>query len=200
MECFARLGLIQFVGKQTEHLIFLVDTEYQLALAIILVLGVCSIPSTIRLQDLVLRFSFPLYWQVSALTSSVVDSVPVTAMMVKIVVSITKNSALHLPIQPLVWALAYGPTLGGNCSLYGASSNIVCATIAEKLGHKITFFQYLKSIIQREIVRKQYSQNQNLSLQNRVSCDDHQCNTGNRLSVDCAHLFPMASSLRHISN
>lgn len=40
MECLARLGLINFVGKQTENLIFLVDAKYQLALAIVLVLGV----------------------------------------------------------------------------------------------------------------------------------------------------------------
>lgn len=63
-------------------------------------------------------------------------------MMVKIVVSLAKNPTLNLPLQPLVWALAYGPTIGGNGSLYGASSNIVCAGVAEKLGHKITFFQY----------------------------------------------------------
>lgn len=41
MECMARLGLIRFVGKQTENLIFLVDAEYRLALAIVLILGVC---------------------------------------------------------------------------------------------------------------------------------------------------------------
>lgn len=80
----------------------------------------------------------------SAFTSSVVDSIPVTAMMVKIIVSLAENEMLRLPIQPLVWALAYGPTLGGNGSLYGASSNIVCAGVAEKLGHKLTFFEYLK--------------------------------------------------------
>ena len=82
--------------------------------------------------------------QVSALTSSVVDSIPVTAMMVKIVVSLAENPALKLPVQPMAYALAFGPTLGGNGSLYGASSNIVCAGVAEKLGHKITFFQYFK--------------------------------------------------------
>lgn len=32
----------------------------------------------------------------------------------------------------------------GNGTLYGASANIVCAGVAEKLGHKITFFQYFK--------------------------------------------------------
>lgn len=43
MECLARLGLIKFVGKQTEDLIFLVEAEYRLPLAIVLVLGVRSI-------------------------------------------------------------------------------------------------------------------------------------------------------------
>lgn len=43
MECVARLGLIKFVGKLTEDLIFLVDVEYRLAVAIILVLGVSSL-------------------------------------------------------------------------------------------------------------------------------------------------------------
>lgn len=80
----------------------------------------------------------------SALTSSVVDSIPVTAMMVKIVVSLAENKTLNLPVQPMAFALAFGPTLGGNGSLYGASSNIVCAGVSEKLGHKITFFQYFR--------------------------------------------------------
>lgn len=52
-------------------------------------------------------------FQISALTSSVVDSVPVTAMMIKIVVNLAQNKQLALPIQPLVWALAFGPTMGG---------------------------------------------------------------------------------------
>lgn len=67
-------------------------------------------------------------------------------MMVKIIVALAQNESLNLPIEPLIWALAYGPTLGGNGSLYGASSNIVCASVAEKLGHKISFFQYFKYV------------------------------------------------------
>lgn len=109
------------------------------------------------------------------------DSVPVTAMMIKVVAALAQNEKLALPVQPLVWALAFGPTMGGrfkkgrsiawirlaqvtlglfiieilsetrisyvyvgNGTLYGASANIVCAGVAEKLGHKITFFQYFK--------------------------------------------------------
>lgn len=87
---------------------------------------------------------FYSFQKVSALTSSVVDSIPVTAMMVKVVVALAENATLSLPVQPMAHALAFGPTLGGNGSLYGASSNIVCAGVAEKLGHKITFAQYFK--------------------------------------------------------
>ena len=33
--------------------------------------------------------------------------------MVKIVVALSENTSLGLPLQPLVWALAFGPCLGG---------------------------------------------------------------------------------------
>lgn len=42
-----------------------------------------------------------------------VDSVPVTAMMIKVVAALAQNEKLALPVQPLVWALAFGPTMGG---------------------------------------------------------------------------------------
>lgn len=55
---------------------------------------------------------FIILW-VSAIVSAFVDSIPVTAMMVKVVVGLAENEALGLPLQPLVWALAFGPCLGG---------------------------------------------------------------------------------------
>lgn len=82
--------------------------------------------------------------KVSALTSSLVDSIPVTAMMVKVVVSLAEHEDFNLPIQPLVWAVAFGPCLGGNGTLYGASGNVVCAGIAEQHGYKITFSEYFR--------------------------------------------------------
>lgn len=65
-------------------------------------------------------------------------------MMVKVLDSFAENTSLNLPIKPIVFALAFGPTLGANGSLYGASSNILCAGVAEKLGYKITCSQYFK--------------------------------------------------------
>lgn len=40
MECLARLGLIKWIGKQTEQLILMVDKDYRLTLAILIVLWV----------------------------------------------------------------------------------------------------------------------------------------------------------------
>jgi Na+/H+ antiporter NhaD/arsenite permease-like protein len=50
---------------------------------------------------------------VSALASAFVDNIPLTTMMVKIAISLAENEALDLPLQPLVWALAFGACLGG---------------------------------------------------------------------------------------
>lgn len=47
------------------------------------------------------------------MTSSLVDCAPVTAMMIKVVVTLAENESLKVPIQPLVWAVAFGPCLGG---------------------------------------------------------------------------------------
>lgn len=120
MEALERLGLINWIGKQTEQLILSVDESYRLAVSIILIL-----------------------W-ISGLTSSLVDSIPVTSMMVRVVVSLAQNSSLNLPLSPLVWALAFGPCLGGNGTLVGASANVVCAGIAEQHGYKISFIEYFK--------------------------------------------------------
>uniref|UniRef100_A0A336L809 CSON004766 protein n=1 Tax=Culicoides sonorensis TaxID=179676 RepID=A0A336L809_CULSO len=99
MEIVDRLGLIKLIGDITKDLILSVPTAYQLSLAIIIIL-----------------------W-VSGIVSAFIDSIPVTAMMVKVVVSIAQNKTLGLPLSPLIWALAFGPCLGGNGTLVGASAN-----------------------------------------------------------------------------
>lgn len=81
--------MIDWIGKQTENIILSVNEESQLAVAILLIL-----------------------W-VSAIASAFVDNIPLTTMMVKIAISLAENEALDLPLQPLVWALAFGACLGG---------------------------------------------------------------------------------------
>lgn len=53
-------------------------------------------------------------------------------MMVKIAISLSENKELGLPLQPLVWALAFGACLGGKSSLicqakmeYSATNEII---------------------------------------------------------------------------
>lgn len=66
------------------------------------------------------------YYQVSAVASAFVDNIPLTTMMIKIAISLAQNKALGLPLQPLVWALAFGACLGGNFSflLYIMNSEV----------------------------------------------------------------------------
>lgn len=118
MEAVERMGFIAWIGSGCEDIIKSVSREYRLAVAIIIIL-----------------------W-VSAFTSAFVDSIPVTQMMVKIVISLAAK--LTLPLQPLVYALAFGPCIGGNSTLVGASANVICAGIAEQHGYKMTFMDFIR--------------------------------------------------------
>lgn len=89
MQALSRLGLMDWIGKQTENIILSVNEESRLAVAILLLL-----------------------W-VSAFASAFVDNVPLSTMMIRIVTNLSQNSALGLPLQPLVWALAFGACMGG---------------------------------------------------------------------------------------
>lgn len=89
MESLAKLGLIDLIGNQTEEIILAVNEEYRLAVAIVIIL-----------------------W-VSAIASAFVDNIPLTTMMIKVTISLTEKEALQLPMQPLIWALAFGACLGG---------------------------------------------------------------------------------------
>uniref|UniRef100_A0A1S4H1G3 CitMHS domain-containing protein n=2 Tax=Anopheles gambiae TaxID=7165 RepID=A0A1S4H1G3_ANOGA len=120
MEAVERMGLIDWIGHATETIILSVSEDLRLAVAIVIIL-----------------------W-ISALTSAFVDSIPVTAMMVKIVVALSEKAYLGLPLQPMVWALAFGPCLGGNGTLVGASANVICAGIAEQHGYRFSFMDYFK--------------------------------------------------------
>ncbi|TDG49483.1 hypothetical protein AWZ03_004166 [Drosophila navojoa] len=123
MECVERLGLLVSIAEFTEHVILAVSMEHRLTMAI-----------------------FVILWT-TALASSILDSIPVAAMMVKLVTSLVAKQSLGLPLQPLVWALTLGASLGGNGSLYGASANVIAAGIAEQHGYKLSFTRYLKTML-----------------------------------------------------
>ncbi|KAL4436773.1 hypothetical protein ABPG75_003912 [Micractinium tetrahymenae] len=91
-----------------------------------------------------------LLW-VSAVISGVLDNIPYTIVMVP-VIEYLAFAGLGLELPTLAWALNFGACFGGNATLIGASANIVTATLAERAGHHITFFKWLKAGVPITIV------------------------------------------------
>lgn len=91
-----------------------------------------------------------LLW-VSAVISGVLDNIPYTIVMVP-VIEYLAFAGLGLELPTLAWALNFGACFGGNATLIGASANIVTATLAERAGHHITFFKWLKTGVPVTIV------------------------------------------------
>ncbi|XP_028300339.1 P protein isoform X1 [Gouania willdenowi] len=120
MEALAQLQLIDYIGEQTALLIKAVPEDQRLAIAIILVM-----------------------W-VSALASSLIDNIPFTATMIPVLINLSQDADVNLPIKPLIFALAMGACLGGNGTLIGASANVVCAGIAEQHGYGFSFMEFFK--------------------------------------------------------
>ncbi|XP_067620080.1 P protein-like [Eurosta solidaginis] len=118
IEVLSKLGLEELLGHMVVDAIQYVAEEYQLLVALMLIL-----------------------WT-AGLASCFLNNNPVTQMMLRIVISIAQSRDMHLPLQPLVWALVLGAAFGGNGSLIGASSNIVTAGVAAKHCYKLTFRTY----------------------------------------------------------
>ena len=81
-----------------------------------------------------------LIW-LSGIASAIVDNIPYTATMIRVVQGI---GAAGVEIQPLWWALALGACLGGNYTVVGASANVVVANLAGKAGHPISFRMFFR--------------------------------------------------------
>ncbi|XP_011766838.2 P protein isoform X5 [Macaca nemestrina] len=120
MEALAHLHLIEYVGEQTALLIKMVPEEQRLMAAIVLVV-----------------------W-VSALASSLIDNIPFTATMIPVLLNLSRDPEVGLPAPPLMYALAFGACLGGNGTLIGASANVVCAGIAEQHGYGFSFMEFFR--------------------------------------------------------
>ena len=84
-----------------------------------------------------------LLWA-SAGLSAIVDNIPYVATMSPIVSELVNASGGNDKAQVLWWALAIGADLGGNATAVGASANVVVLGIAERAGHKITFWGFTK--------------------------------------------------------
>ena len=84
-----------------------------------------------------------LLWA-SAGLSAIVDNIPYVATMSPIVAELVDASGGIDQAQVLWWALAIGADLGGNATAVGASANVVVLGIAERAGHRITFWGFTK--------------------------------------------------------
>jgi Na+/H+ antiporter NhaD/arsenite permease-like protein len=87
--------------------------------------------------------SMLLLWA-SAGLSAIVDNIPYVATMSPIVDELVTASGGMERAQVLWWALAIGADLGGNATAIGASANVVVLGIADRAGHRITFWQFTK--------------------------------------------------------
>jgi Na+/H+ antiporter NhaD/arsenite permease-like protein len=84
-----------------------------------------------------------LLWA-SAGLSAIVDNIPYVATMSPIVGELVNASGGMEQAQVLWWALAIGADFGGNATAVGASANVVVLGIADRAGHKITFWGFTK--------------------------------------------------------
>jgi Na+/H+ antiporter NhaD/arsenite permease-like protein len=79
---------------------------------------------------------------VSAVLSAVVDNIPYVATMAPLVDSLSATTGN--PDNVLWWALTLGADLGGNATIIGASANVVMLGVAERNGHRITFWEFAR--------------------------------------------------------
>ncbi|MEU7614447.1 ArsB/NhaD family transporter [Micromonospora sp. NPDC049204] len=84
-----------------------------------------------------------LLWA-SAGLSAIVDNIPYVATMSPIVGELVNAEGGLGKAQVLWWALAIGADFGGNATAIGASANVVVLGIADRAGHKITFWGFTK--------------------------------------------------------
>jgi len=80
---------------------------------------------------------------VSGISSAIVDNIPYTATMLPIVLFLNKTIP-GAESGVLWWALSLGACFGGNGTIIGASANVVTTGIAERAGHKISFYDFMK--------------------------------------------------------
>ena len=84
-----------------------------------------------------------LLWA-SAGLSAIVDNIPYVATMSPIVAELVQASGGNDKAQVMWWALAIGADFGGNATAIGASANIVVLGLADRSGHRITFWEFTK--------------------------------------------------------
>lgn len=115
-----KLGLVDLIGETLSHIISHVHEDSRLLAAVVM-----------------------LIW-VSATASAIIDSIPYTTAMLPIVIQLSQDASLRLPLKPMVLSLALGTGLGSNGTLLGATANLVMAGLAEQYGFPVGFVKFAK--------------------------------------------------------
>ncbi len=89
------------------------------------------------------ELSMIIMWVVGLL-SGFVENIPLVAMMIPVLQPILESGTITGNTEMVWYALSLGACLGGNGSLIGSSANMIVAQTAEKMGVKITFWEYFK--------------------------------------------------------
>ena len=84
--------------------------------------------------------SLAILW-FSAGASAIIDNIPYTATAIPVVQQLVDSG---MAPDSLWWSLALGACLGGNLTIIGASANVVVSNMADREGHPITFFMFLR--------------------------------------------------------
>jgi Na+/H+ antiporter NhaD/arsenite permease-like protein len=79
---------------------------------------------------------------VSALSTTVINSIPYTATMISVIENMA--ATMHGDINPLWWALSIGACFGGNGTIIGAAANIIVAGFTQKTKFPLRFKEYVK--------------------------------------------------------
>ena len=87
--------------------------------------------------------SMIIMWTVGLL-SGFIENIPLVAMMIPILQPLLASGDISGNTTMVWYALSMGACLGGNGSLIGSSANMIVAQTAEKMGIKITFWEYFK--------------------------------------------------------
>lgn len=93
--------------------------------------------------DNYLMLLLTIVW-VTGIISMLVDNIPFVTLMVPVILKIQADLPPGVDPTLLWWALSMGATFGGNGTMIGASSNVVCSELSRKEGVPITFLGYLK--------------------------------------------------------
>ncbi len=87
-------------------------------------------------------FATQLVLWVSALSTSVINSIPFTATMISVIKNMAES--MNGNVEPLWWALSLGACFGGNATLIGAAANIIVAGMTQKSPYPLRLVQYIK--------------------------------------------------------